>query len=102
MYTSIYLLPQNANEESSKYQNRWKTRLGIIAKHRILKLLRDGATEHFLQKGYIGNKLKALESETDLKGMYIEDEDIKEHHPKTFNNVDLSYSYILHTKFQEI
>lgn len=102
MYTSIYLLPQNGNKESIHYQNRWKTKEGILDKHYILKVLRNGATEHFLQNDFINNKLHILESATDLKGLYMEDETIKDHHPKTLQSVNLSFSYITHSKFKNI
>ena len=102
MYTSIYSLPQNETEDSSKYQNRWKTKEGILTKQHILKLLREETTEHFLQKDFIEGTLNILENATDLKGLYLEDEHIKEHHPKTFSNVNLSYSFITHSKFEKI
>lgn len=101
MYTSIYSLPQNGTEDSAKYQNRWKTKDGILIKHHILKLLRNGATEHFLQKDFIDGKLQILENGTDLRGLYFEDENITIQHPKTLTNVNLSYSFIAHSKFNE-
>jgi hypothetical protein len=53
MHTSLYSLPQNETGDNTKYQDRWKSKEGILAKHHILKLLREGATEHFLQKDFI-------------------------------------------------
>lgn len=50
MYSPIYLLPNTEDKKGKHYQDRWKTKKGIPEKHRILKLLRDGPTEHFLQK----------------------------------------------------
>lgn len=102
MYTSIYLLPQNGNKESEHYQNRWKTKEGIRTKYHILNHLRSEASEHFLQKDFIEKKLPLLDSAIDLRGLYLEDEHIKEQHPKTLQNVNLSYSFITHSKFTEV
>jgi uncharacterized protein YjbI with pentapeptide repeats len=102
MYTSIYSLPQNETEDSSKYQNRWKTKEGILTKQHILKLLREETTEHFLQKDFTEGTLNILENATDLKGLRLEDEHIKEYHPKTFTNVNFSYSFITHSEFEKI
>src|SRR5439155_975781 len=88
--------------ENAKYQDRWKTKEGVVIKHHILKLLREGTTEHFLQKDFIDNNLPILESETDLKGLHMIDENVKDHHAKTLTNVDLSYSFIAHSKFENM
>lgn len=102
MYSPINLLPQNADRRNEEYQKRWKTKDGIIAKHRVFELLRGSATEHFLQKDFLDNNLKVIENEKDLKGIYLEDEQIKHFHPDTLKYVDLSYSYITHVRFENI
>jgi len=53
MYTPIYLLPHTEDSKSKHYQDRWKTKKGIPEKHHILKLIRNGPTEHFLQRDFI-------------------------------------------------
>lgn len=102
MYTPIYLLPQSADGNSKKYQERWKTKNGILDKHHILKLLRADANENFLQKDFLDKKLDIIESEKDLKGLYIEDEEIKDLHINALRGINLSYSYIINTKFENI
>lgn len=102
MYMPIYLLPQNTDGKSKEYQDRWKTKNGILTKHRILKLLREGPTEHFLQKDFLEKKLVTIKDEKDLRGLFIEDEDIKDLHVNTLKGVNLSYSYIINTNFENI
>jgi hypothetical protein len=102
MYTSIYLLTQAVKETSKHYQNRWKTKDGIPLKHHILKTLRDGTFERFLHKDFAEKKLPILEHDKDLKGLYIEDETIRDHPHHALKGIDLSYSYIGNTTFKNL
>lgn len=102
MYTSIYLLSQNNDDKSKKYQNRWKTKEGIPLKHHILKALRNDTEEHYLQKEFAEDKLLFLEHDRDLKGLYIEDEEILDRPRNALQEADLSYSYVVSTNFKNL
>ena len=102
MYTSIYLLPQNSDEKSKQYQDRWKSKDGVLAKNHILQFLRNGSDEYFLQKDFRDKKLKILEDEKDLRGLYIDAEEITDLHPNALSGANLSYGYISNTKFEGV
>jgi hypothetical protein len=102
MYTSIYLLSQSNADNSKKYQNRWKTKEGIPLKHHILKTLRDGSFGQFLPRDFARKKLPILEHDKDLKGLYIEDERIIDHPHHALKGIDLSYTYIGNTTFENL
>lgn len=100
MFTPIYLLPQYNTEDLSKYRDRWNTPEGRPLQDKILKMIRNGAGEDFLQWDFEQGKLGFLESMWDLKGINIFKEQIDFPAADNFEAIDFSYASFYHSKFK--
>ena len=99
MFQPIHILNTNT-EELKKYQERWQTDKGRKIQEYIVKKIKVGAGEDFLQYDYEVGKLPILENEWDLKGIQIWKLDITFPKNDTFEAIDFSYSRFWHSKFK--
>mgnify|MGYP001601910208 CR=1 FL=1 len=100
MFTPIYLLPQYNGKDCDKYQSRWDTSQGIEIRNKVLKMIRDGAGEDFLQWDFEHKELGFLESMWDLKGIDIYNEKIDFPTDDNFEAIDFTYASFYHSKFR--
>jgi len=100
MFTRIDLLPQYDAKESSKYQERWDNSAGQCLRDKILKMIKNGAGEHFLQWDSEQGKLEFLEDACDLRGINFWKEDITFPISDNFKGIDFSYAQFYHSKFR--
>jgi hypothetical protein len=102
VFTAIHLLPSADSERRELYQRRWEKDDGSALRDKILRMIRDGAGEDFLQWDYEQHNLGFLENESDLKGLNIFDEGITFPSDGSgwFEGTDFSYGQFYHSKFR--
>ena len=101
MFTPIHLLPSVDLEKMERYQQRWGKDEGPALKDKILEMIREGAGEDFLQWDFEHKNLGFLESQWDLKGIDIFQEDITfPAGQDSFEAIDFSYAQFYHSKFR--
>jgi len=100
MFTSINLLPPLHRKELKKYQERWNDSDGLRLRDKILKMIRNGAGEDFLQWDFEQGKMGFLENMWDLRGIDIHQEDINFPYGDNFEGIDFSYAKFYHSKFK--
>lgn len=100
MFVPIYLLPQYSASDRNKYESRWQD-LGSSIREKILKMMRNGAGEDFLQSEFEHGSLNILENYQDLRGVDIFSEKITfPNDQDTFENIDFSYASFYHSEFK--
>lgn len=101
MFTPIHLLPIYNWKDRDKYQDRWDNNSdGQRIRDEVLKMIRNGAGEDFLQWDFEHGKLGFLESYHDLKGIKIFREEINFPKGDNFEAIDFSYASFYHSKFR--
>jgi|SRR5580704_15716400 hypothetical protein len=76
MFTPTHLLPRFEPERSDLYQQRWEKGEGPALREDILTKIRGGAGEDFLQWDFENGKLGFLESQSDLNGISVFQEEL--------------------------
>jgi hypothetical protein len=99
MFTPIHLLPQHDIRVRVKYEDRWNTVEGRSLAEKVLKMIRKGGGEDFLQLEFEQGRLGFLESMWDLKGLQIFREEINFPKGDNFEAIDFSYASFYHCKF---
>jgi len=99
VFTPIYLLPQFDAKESAKYQDRWHDHANKNTADIIIKMIRNGAGEDFLQQDFESGNLGILEHMQDLKGIIISGEDINFPKNDNFEGIDFTYARFFNSKF---
>jgi|SRR5581483_104272 uncharacterized protein YjbI with pentapeptide repeats len=97
MFTPIHLLPQHSIRDRNKYQDRWTDPENQRIRDKILRIIRNGAGEDFLQTIYEGNQ-DFFEDMWDLKGINISGEEINFPSADNFTAIDFSYASFYHSK----
>lgn len=100
MFIPIYRLPQYSSTELDKYRNRWEDEHGRRLGEHILRMIREGAGEDFLQWEFEQGRLGFLEDMWDLKGFRIFDEQFDFPPRDTFETINFSYASFYHSKFR--
>jgi len=100
MFTPIHLLPQFNAIQLNDFQRRWDGPDGLRLRDKILKMIRNGAGEDFLQWDFEQGKLGFLENMWDLRGIDIHQEDINFPYGDNFEGIDFSYAKFYHSKFK--
>lgn len=98
MFTPIHQLPLLNTADRNRYQDRWRQEGGRELHDRILRMIREGAGEDFLQMDFEAGRLGFLENMWDLKGIDIMNENWRFEAGDTFEAIDFSYSQFFHTK----
>lgn len=100
MFVRRDLLPHYDLKEHRKYKNRWQTPTGRKFQENILKMVRSGAGEDFLQLDFEGGRLGILESGWDLRGLVFSKEDIVFPKADNFSAIDFSYASFYHSNLR--
>jgi len=97
MFTPIYLLPQYNPKDRTKYEDRWNDPDNQHIRDEVLRMIRNGAGEDFLERVFDQG---FLEDMWDLKGMDIFQEEIDFPRGDNFEAIDFSYASFSHSKFK--
>jgi uncharacterized protein YjbI with pentapeptide repeats len=100
MFIRKDLLPQYDLEEHKRYKERWQAPDGRELQEKILKMIRNGAGEDFLQWDLEQGELGFLENERDLRGFSFFKEDIVFPKADNFSAIDFSYASFYHSKLK--
>jgi len=100
MFTPIYLLPQYSTKDSQTYRTRWEDPAGQRVRDQILRMIREGAGEDFLQWDFEQGRLGFLEDMWDLRGIQIFREQIEfPQRALLFEGINFSYGSFFHSTF---
>ena len=102
MFTPIHLLPKPRNpdyDDIPSYKERWEKGVGEECYKKVIKMIREGAGEDFLQSAFEARELQVMSDYQDLKGIKIWKEDIDFPSGDSFEGIDFSYSEFWHSKF---
>src|SRR5438309_8834393 len=102
MFTPIHKLPIFDSDKSASYQDRWQKEHDHATEKKILEMIRKGAGEDFLQWEFENNKLPLIETQWDLRGIKIFQEQIDFPADGTgwFEAIDFSYAEFYHSRFR--
>jgi uncharacterized protein YjbI with pentapeptide repeats len=98
MFTSIHLLPQNTGDHW-KFKERWDSDVGRDLHDMILKKIRRGGGEDFLQSDFEAGRLGFLEDKRDLRGFKFFQETIVFPTADNFEAIDFSHAEFWHCDF---
>src|SRR5215467_11435932 len=100
MFTPIDRLPLYDPDQQGKYRRRWDEEIGQALRQKILKMIRAGAGEDFLQSEFEGGHLGFLENMWDLKGLDIFEENFVFPDDDTFEAINFSHGRFYHSTFE--
>ena len=99
MFTPLYLLPQRNTKDRAKYEERWQTGVGEQLSQKVLHWIREGAgTEFYFSDTEQSAAL--LESPWDLKGFFLQSEDIEFADTENFKGTNFSYASFYNSKLK--